>query len=56
MLTDLWLYGNELSGPIAAELGQLGVLELSLHENQLTGQQAFDAYMEEHNPDCELSM
>jgi hypothetical protein len=57
-LIHLHLNENELSGPIPAELGQLGALHsLSLHENQqLTGQEAFGAYMEEHRPDCELDM
>jgi hypothetical protein len=48
---------NELSGPIPAELGQLGALtHLYLNANQLTGHEAFRAYMEEHHPDCELLM
>ena len=53
----LFLDRNQLSGPIPTELGQLGALaDLSLDENQLTGQEAFGAYMEEHHPGCELDL
>jgi Leucine-rich repeat (LRR) protein len=64
-LTGLFLDRNQLSGPIPAELRQLGALAeldlferggISLYSNQLTGQEAFGAYMEEHHPDCMLQM
>jgi hypothetical protein len=56
-LRYLNLTHNELSGPIPAELGELAALE-SLHldsNQQLTGQEALRGYMEEHNPDCEIT-
>jgi Leucine-rich repeat (LRR) protein len=58
-LTHLWLSNNQLSGPIPAELGQLVALTtlyLCGRHNQLTGQEAFREYMEEHNPDCDLEL
>jgi hypothetical protein len=30
--------------------------ELTLHGNQLTGQEAFRDFMEAHNPGCELDL
>ena len=48
---------HQLSGPIPAELGQLGALiDLYLYDNQLTGQEAFCEYMDEHCPGCYLEM
>ena len=57
-LTHLTLFQNELSGPIPAELGQMGALtHLDLEDNlQLTGQEAFRGHMQAHHPDCELEL
>jgi hypothetical protein len=53
-LTVLNLANNQLSGPIPAELRQLGGLQvLYLQGNQqLSGQQALNLHMREHNPEC----
>ena len=50
--------GNRLSGGIPSELCHLADLltELYLDGNQLTGQGAVSDYMEEHHPDCDVSM
>ena len=49
---------NQLTGPIPAELGQMGaVTHLRLSANpQLTGQEAFQGHMQAHHPDCELEL
>ena len=53
-LTHLSLRENQLSGPIPAELGQLGALtQLYLNGNpQLSGQEALRLHLQEHNPGC----
>jgi hypothetical protein len=53
-MTVLYLYKNQLSAPIPAELGQMEALtELWPHINpQLTGQEAFQGHMEAHHPDA----
>ena len=54
MLQELFLHMNQLSGPIPAELGQLGALtHLYLDYNpQLSGQAALCLHLQEHNPGC----
>ena len=50
----LHLNHNKLTGPVPAELGQLGALKgLYLTGNpQLSGQEALRLHLREHNPGC----
>jgi hypothetical protein len=56
-LVHLDLFGNQLSGAIPAELAQMpALIDLYLHNNQLSGLEAFRSQMEEHNPECTLTL
>jgi hypothetical protein len=56
-LKEFYLDVNQLSEAIPAELARLPALEtLWLHDNQLTGQAAFRSQMEEHNPECDITL
>ena len=60
-LTHLYLQNNQLSGCIPMELGQPGgMVHLwlggPLENNQLTGQQPFRSYMQEHRAGCTLRL
>jgi Leucine-rich repeat (LRR) protein len=57
-VSEFILTKNQLTGPIPSELGQMATLQvLCLDENhRLSGQEALQSYMEEHNPGCELNL
>lgn len=43
-LRSLFVYSNDLSGPLPAELGNLNLLAFQAHDNQLTGEIPIDFY------------